>query len=226
PAEVDALDVPTRPVSDEGELMHHKYVVRDARDVWTGSTNWTPDAFTREENVILELFDVPELASAYAANFERIWRQGHLERSGAEGPTTTLARGVEAGVRVLPRASVALAGCRAHDRGSGSPDPHLLTGRDLGRGARAAGRARGAEDARARRRLRPDADGGRATAMAGRGAQPMEDRGVGHDRSAPVRQGVDAVCAGERPRLHAREVPRGRRRGHGRQLQLLAAWRG
>jgi phosphatidylserine/phosphatidylglycerophosphate/cardiolipin synthase-like enzyme len=42
PAEVDALEAPTKPVSDEGALMHHKYAVRDGRDVWTGSTNWTP----------------------------------------------------------------------------------------------------------------------------------------------------------------------------------------
>jgi phosphatidylserine/phosphatidylglycerophosphate/cardiolipin synthase-like enzyme len=102
PAEVDALDVPTRPVSDQGELMHHKYVVRDGNDVWTGSTNWTPDAFTREENAILELTDVPELASAYAANFERIWRRGHLDRTGSEGPSTTLARGIEAQVAFSP----------------------------------------------------------------------------------------------------------------------------
>jgi phosphatidylserine/phosphatidylglycerophosphate/cardiolipin synthase-like enzyme len=102
PAAVDALSVPTRPVSDEGSLLHHKYAVRDGRDVWTGSTNWTPDALTREENVIVELTDVPELATAYRSNFERIWRHGHLRRSGSEGPAATLARGVDVRVAFSP----------------------------------------------------------------------------------------------------------------------------
>jgi phosphatidylserine/phosphatidylglycerophosphate/cardiolipin synthase-like enzyme len=102
PAAVDALDVPTRAVADESGLMHHKYAIRDARDVWTGSTNWTPDAFTREENVVLELSDVPGLAATYATNFERIWRHGHIERSGAVGPSSTLPHGVEVGASFSP----------------------------------------------------------------------------------------------------------------------------
>ncbi|HTG47534.1 MAG TPA: phospholipase D-like domain-containing protein [Actinomycetota bacterium] len=96
PARIDALDVPTRGVADAGALMHHKYVVRDGRDLWTGSTNWTDDAFTREENVVLELNDVPELAAAYTANFERLWAHGHLDHSGAIGPEVVLAHGIRA----------------------------------------------------------------------------------------------------------------------------------
>lgn len=96
PATIDALDVPTRGVADAGALMHHKYVVRDGRDVWTGSTNWTDDAFSREENVVVQLAGVPELAGAYTANFERLWNSGHLERSGATGPDVQLDHGVRA----------------------------------------------------------------------------------------------------------------------------------
>jgi len=102
PAGVEGLHVPTKAVIDQGSLMHHKYVVRDGRDIWTGSTNWTPDAFTREENVILELTDVPDLAAAFTANLDRIWRHGHLERSGAEGPSATLVHGVQAQVAFSP----------------------------------------------------------------------------------------------------------------------------
>jgi phosphatidylserine/phosphatidylglycerophosphate/cardiolipin synthase-like enzyme len=102
PAAVDALDVPTRAVADDRGLMHHKYVIRDGRDVWTGSTNWTADAFTREENVILELADVPDLAAAYAVNFERIWSHGRIDRSGADGPSTTLEHGVRARLSFSP----------------------------------------------------------------------------------------------------------------------------
>ena len=59
PEHVDGLDVPTRGVSGNGALMHHKYVVRDGADVWTGSTNWTDDAFGREENAVVRLTSRP-----------------------------------------------------------------------------------------------------------------------------------------------------------------------
>ena len=95
PTAVDALDVPTRGIADTGSLMHHKYAIRDGRHVWTGSTNWTDDAFTREENIVVQLDDVPDLAEAYTANFEHLWRHGHLERSGSTGPETQVDRGVE-----------------------------------------------------------------------------------------------------------------------------------
>jgi phosphatidylserine/phosphatidylglycerophosphate/cardiolipin synthase-like enzyme len=52
--------------------MHHKYIVRDAESVWTGSTNWTDDAFSREENVLMTI-DAPAIADAYTKNFERLW---------------------------------------------------------------------------------------------------------------------------------------------------------
>ena len=48
------------------DLMHHKYVVRDLTSVWTGSTNWTDDSWSREENVIAVL-DSPALARAFHA---------------------------------------------------------------------------------------------------------------------------------------------------------------
>src|SRR6185295_5159810 len=75
PETIDGLEVPTKGVHDQGALMHHKYVVRDGTDVWTGSTNWTDDAFSREENVILEVGS-REIAAAYLANFERLWDRG------------------------------------------------------------------------------------------------------------------------------------------------------
>ena len=44
---------PTKPIAGIPDLMHHKYVVRDGASVWTGSTNWTDDSWSREENVIV-----------------------------------------------------------------------------------------------------------------------------------------------------------------------------
>jgi phosphatidylserine/phosphatidylglycerophosphate/cardiolipin synthase-like enzyme len=61
--------------------MHHKYVVRDGGAVWTGSTNWTADSWTREENVILTA-ESRELAGRFSEDFEQLWTKREVERSG------------------------------------------------------------------------------------------------------------------------------------------------
>jgi phosphatidylserine/phosphatidylglycerophosphate/cardiolipin synthase-like enzyme len=82
PSLLEALGVPVRAIPGQPDLMHHKYVVRDGAAVWTGSTNWTLDSWTREENVLLTV-DSPELARAYAHDFEDLWGRGRVEGSGA-----------------------------------------------------------------------------------------------------------------------------------------------
>lgn len=81
---VESLGVPYRAVGSRQNLMHHKYVIRDAGTdagaVLTGSTNWGEDAWSREENVILELFG-SELAQHYLIDFEEVWA-GETETSG------------------------------------------------------------------------------------------------------------------------------------------------
>jgi phosphatidylserine/phosphatidylglycerophosphate/cardiolipin synthase-like enzyme len=84
PEHVDGLDVSTRGVSGNGALMHHKYVVRDGADVWTGSTNWTDDAFSREENVVVRVRS-ETVAAAYLRNFEALWERRHVEGTGSRG---------------------------------------------------------------------------------------------------------------------------------------------
>jgi phosphatidylserine/phosphatidylglycerophosphate/cardiolipin synthase-like enzyme len=80
------LPVPTRPVPGIPDLMHHKYVVRDREVVWTGSTNWTEDSWSREENVIVRVAS-PELALAFATDFEQLWQTGCVARTGRVAPT-------------------------------------------------------------------------------------------------------------------------------------------
>jgi phosphatidylserine/phosphatidylglycerophosphate/cardiolipin synthase-like enzyme len=84
-AYIASLGVPSRPISGVPELMHHKYMVRDASSeqamVWTGSTNWTNDSWNREENVILRL-PSPALAAEYAKNFSELWEGGRVEGTG------------------------------------------------------------------------------------------------------------------------------------------------
>lgn len=78
---VESLPFPTLGIPGEPDLMHHKYVVRDAAAVWTGSTNWTLDSWTREENVVLTV-DSPELAARYREDFEQLWRTRDVSKSG------------------------------------------------------------------------------------------------------------------------------------------------
>jgi phosphatidylserine/phosphatidylglycerophosphate/cardiolipin synthase-like enzyme len=82
PSLLEELGVPLRAIPGEPDLMHQKYVVRDLASVWTGSTNWTLDSWTREENVLVTV-DSESLARAYARDFEDLWRRGRVEGSGA-----------------------------------------------------------------------------------------------------------------------------------------------
>ncbi|MHB8588605.1 MAG: phospholipase D-like domain-containing protein [Candidatus Dormibacteraceae bacterium] len=80
-----AIGAQIKPVSGVPDLMHHKYVVRDAgtapASVLTGSTNWTNDSWNREENVMVTLASA-EIASAYRANFEELWQKPIVATSG------------------------------------------------------------------------------------------------------------------------------------------------
>jgi phosphatidylserine/phosphatidylglycerophosphate/cardiolipin synthase-like enzyme len=79
--EIEALPFHTAGVPGWPDLMHHKYVVRDRASVWTGSTNWTDDSWSREENVIA-VIDSRDVASHYAQNFEQLARHLSVRRSG------------------------------------------------------------------------------------------------------------------------------------------------
>ena len=72
PEDVEALPVPTRAISGIPDLMHHKFAIRDGGAVLTGSTNWTSDSWTRQENVMLVAESVG-LAKAYTIAFEELW---------------------------------------------------------------------------------------------------------------------------------------------------------
>ena len=101
PGAIDGLEVPTHGLHDRGALMHHKYAIADGARVLTGSTNWTDDAFTREENVIVTVED-PSVAAAYETNFDELWRRDRLEGSGARGPQARSARGISVTPWFLP----------------------------------------------------------------------------------------------------------------------------
>jgi phosphatidylserine/phosphatidylglycerophosphate/cardiolipin synthase-like enzyme len=94
---ISSLGVPQRAIAGVPDLMHHKFVIRDGESVWTGSTNWTDDSWSRQENVIVTV-ESTELARAFALDFDQLWETGEVERSGFVEP-----RPVElSGVRVKP----------------------------------------------------------------------------------------------------------------------------
>jgi phosphatidylserine/phosphatidylglycerophosphate/cardiolipin synthase-like enzyme len=94
PAAIEALPVATRQIAGIPDLMHHKYVVRDGSAVWTGSTNWTDDSWTRQENVIVRIDSEP-LAYAFTLNFEELWEGTPVESTGKVEPRPVRTDGVE-----------------------------------------------------------------------------------------------------------------------------------
>jgi phosphatidylserine/phosphatidylglycerophosphate/cardiolipin synthase-like enzyme len=82
PSILETLGIPMKPIPGDRDLMHHKYVIRDDRDVWTGSMNWTLDSWTRQENVIAVVSDDAGVARAYRQDFEQLWRTVEVEGSG------------------------------------------------------------------------------------------------------------------------------------------------
>lgn len=81
PSRLEELGAELRGIPGWRELIHHKYAVRDGSAVWTGSTNWTLDSWTRQENVIVTA-DSPSLAAAFARDFAQLWATGRVGSSG------------------------------------------------------------------------------------------------------------------------------------------------
>jgi phosphatidylserine/phosphatidylglycerophosphate/cardiolipin synthase-like enzyme len=87
PELLEALPFPTCGIPGVPDLMHHKYAVRDREAVWTGSTNWTADSWTLQENVVLTARSA-ELAAPFTRNFDELWDNRDVDRSGHGRPRT------------------------------------------------------------------------------------------------------------------------------------------
>jgi phosphatidylserine/phosphatidylglycerophosphate/cardiolipin synthase-like enzyme len=90
---IEALGLPAKAIAGVPDLMHHKYVVRDGAAVLTGSTNWTDDSWSRQENVVVTV-DSQELAKAFTLNFDELWGEGDVEHSGFVEPRPVMVDGV------------------------------------------------------------------------------------------------------------------------------------
>lgn len=76
-----AIGADFKRIDGDGELMHHKYIVRDSAAVWSGSMNWTLDSWTLQENIIVTA-ESAELAASFSRDFDDMWSSGHLSNSG------------------------------------------------------------------------------------------------------------------------------------------------
>jgi phosphatidylserine/phosphatidylglycerophosphate/cardiolipin synthase-like enzyme len=77
---VQSLGYPWRRIAGM-KLMHSKFIVRDREWVWTGSTNFTDDAFTLMENNVV-IVDSAPLAASYAEDFGQLWEKENFENTG------------------------------------------------------------------------------------------------------------------------------------------------
>jgi phosphatidylserine/phosphatidylglycerophosphate/cardiolipin synthase-like enzyme len=90
PPEPDVQLIATLPVQGVAiagvpDLMHHKYVIRDGADVWTGSMNWTNDSWSRQENVIAVVHS-EAIAKAYRIDFDQLLSTRDVEKTGFVDP--------------------------------------------------------------------------------------------------------------------------------------------
>src|ERR1044072_1026143 len=82
---IGSLGVPAKGIAGVADLMHHKNVIRDGAEGWTGSTNWTDDSWSRQENVIV-VVESEELAALFRRDFDELWEKGLVEESGFVPP--------------------------------------------------------------------------------------------------------------------------------------------
>ena len=83
PEAIESLPIDTRGIAGIPDLMHHKFIVRDNDALWTGSTNWTDDSWTRQENVIVTVRS-PQIAYAFALTFDQLWESGQVANTGSD----------------------------------------------------------------------------------------------------------------------------------------------
>jgi phosphatidylserine/phosphatidylglycerophosphate/cardiolipin synthase-like enzyme len=87
------------------KLMHHKYIIRDGKTpaaaVWTGSTNFTDDSWSLQENNIVRI-DSPELCAYYETDFSELWDKGDIATTGAHDVGTVSVGGTQIKVAFSP----------------------------------------------------------------------------------------------------------------------------
>jgi len=83
---IDVHDLPEgvqpAPIEGDGALMHSKYMVRDDKDVWMGTANFTEDGWGLQDNNVLIFTEAAQLATYYATDFDELWHYGRIAGTG------------------------------------------------------------------------------------------------------------------------------------------------
>lgn len=83
--------VEIEPINPGSHLMHNKYIVRDVNTpdaaIWMGSANFTDDAWTYQDNNIVQIAS-PQLAIYYETDFQELWNQGTIKTTGVNDTGT------------------------------------------------------------------------------------------------------------------------------------------
>ena len=227
PELIEALPFPTCGIPGIPDLMHHKYVVRDAESVWTGSTNWTTDSWTLQENVIVRSTrpaSRPSTRATSRSSGRRATSTAPATRSRArstlDGHQTRAWFTPGHGEELSHRIARAIGRARERVR---IASPVLTAGPVIGTLAEVAAEARvdlrGVVD---RTQLEQVFQQWRDN---GRSAWKIPILALGAGARGLPRQAVHALHARERPRLHAREGDGRRRLGLRRLVQPVALGR-
>jgi phosphatidylserine/phosphatidylglycerophosphate/cardiolipin synthase-like enzyme len=83
---IRSLPIEAKAIAGVPDLMHHKYVVRDGAAVWTGSTNWTDDSWSHQENVIA-IVESRGVAADFLLDFEQLMLGESVADSGRVTPS-------------------------------------------------------------------------------------------------------------------------------------------
>jgi phosphatidylserine/phosphatidylglycerophosphate/cardiolipin synthase-like enzyme len=98
--------VQDEPIDPASHLMHSKYIIRDgtlpSAAVLMGSTNFTNDAWSLQDNNILIFERAPELARYYSNDFGEMWDSGKIANSGRDDTGTVNIDGIPVSVSFSP----------------------------------------------------------------------------------------------------------------------------
>jgi phosphatidylserine/phosphatidylglycerophosphate/cardiolipin synthase-like enzyme len=93
--------VKKEPIEGGGHLMHSKYIVRDGTSVLTGSANFTTDAWSIQDNNLIELTS-PGIAACYQTDFDELWANGRIAGTGKNDLGTASVDGYAVDVAFSP----------------------------------------------------------------------------------------------------------------------------
>ena len=68
-------DIPVR-LNERYAILHHKFMVIDGKTVQIGSFNYSSSAVDKNAENVLLLKNVPDIASKYAKEWNRLWDEG------------------------------------------------------------------------------------------------------------------------------------------------------